>query len=265
MHETEPCSNPRTAVGIANRLPMVITRRYDIARTGETNGCKPPAVKSRGGYADKEGAGTMSTATSTFGTAVWSLPPLILHPFNERVPPSSLLENSKAALMLSGLIPNDGTEEDTLQNRLLNGRYSELRMLYYLGKDVCRWIGQCQEFAQRQPELADADLAPQSFAGLLTAEPPENVRQKLVGWGVADYVSIFARAIGLNSVFAEPPPLSLLNPAFLRNYHRCADYLFRCYMEMQPHRGLHNANFQFELYASGEYSKILETEWGREE
>jgi len=204
----------------------------------------------------------MSTATSTFGSAVWSLPPLILHPFNERVPPSALLENSKAALMLSGLIPNDGTEEEALKQRLLTGRYAELRMLYFLGKDVFRWVDQCVECAARIPELAAEDVEPQSFAGLLTTDPPDNVRQKLTGWGVADYVSIFSRAIGLNAVFGEPPALASLSEDFLRGYHRYADHLFRCYMESLPHRQLANANFRFELYASGEYSKMLETEWG---
>jgi len=207
----------------------------------------------------------MSTATSTFGTAVWCLPPLILHPFNERVPPSALLENSKAALMLSGLIPNDGTEEEALKLRLLNGRYSEMRMLYFLGKDVFRWIEQCVEWAARIPELGEAELESQSFAGLLTANPPDNVRQKLTGWGVADYVSIFSRAIGLNAVFAEPPAMAALGEEFLRGYHRYADHLFRCYMEATAHRSILNANFRFELYASGEYSKILESQWSAEE
>ena len=207
----------------------------------------------------------MSTATSTFGSAVWSLPPLILHPFNERVPPSALLENSKAALMLSGLIPNDGTEEDALKRRLLNGRYAELRMLYFLGKDVFRWLDQCLEFAVRLPEMEESELALQSFAGLLTTNPPENVRQKLTGWGVADYSSIFSRAIGLNAVFAEPPGLASLSEDFLRTYHRYADHLYRCFMESQPYCALQIANFRFELYASGEYSKILESQWDASE
>jgi len=207
----------------------------------------------------------MSTATSTFGSAVWSLPPLILHPFNERVPPSALLENSKAALMLSGLIPNDGTEEDALKRRLLNGRYAELRMLYFLGKDVFRWLDQCLEFAVRLPEMEESELALQSFAGLLTTNPPENVRQKLTGWGVADYSSIFSRAIGLNAVFAEPPGLASLSEDFLRTYHRYADHLYRCFMESQPYCALQITNFRFELYASGEYSKILESQWDASE
>ena len=77
---------------------------------------------------------------------VWELPPLILHPFNERIPPSVLLDNSKAALMLSGLIPSDGTDPDELSRRLLIGRYGEIRMLFFLGKDVFRWLDQCMDW-----------------------------------------------------------------------------------------------------------------------
>jgi len=194
---------------------------------------------------------------------VWELPPLILHPFNERVPPSALLENSRAALMLSGIIPSDGSDSAELRRRLLNGRYGELRMLYFLGKDVMRWVEQCLEWSGRVPELAGpGDLRPQSFAGLLTANPPDRVRDKLVRWGVADYVSIFARAIGMNAVFAEPPGSEQLSEEFLRNYHRYADYMYRCYMDSQPHRTIDTTHFHFELYASGEYSRMLESQWG---
>src|SRR5208337_4162771 len=112
----------------------------------------------------------MSLPMTTLGERVWELPPLILHPFNERVPASALLENSKAALMLSGLIPSDGSDQEDLTRRLLAGRYSEIRMLYFLGKDILRWIEQCVEWSQRMPELTCAEIRPQSFAALLTAD-----------------------------------------------------------------------------------------------
>ena len=195
---------------------------------------------------------------------MWELPPLILHPFNERVPPSALLENSKAALMLSGLIPSDGSDQEDLKRRLLAGRYSEIRMLYFLGKDVFRWIGQCVEWGQRLPELSGAEINSQSFAALLTADPPEAVKEKLVRWGVVDYVSIFARAMGLNAMFIQPPAFDTLAEEFLRNYHRYADSLYRCYMDSQPYRALASANFHFDLYASGEYSRLLESEWAED-
>jgi hypothetical protein len=205
-----------------------------------------------------------SPATSTLGQTVWELPPLILHPFNERVPPSALLENSKAALILSGLIPSEGQDQDELKRRLLSGRYSEMRMLFFLGKDVLRWIDQCVEWAERMPELAGLEMRCQSFASLLTMSAPEAVKQKLLRWGVADYVSIFSRALGINAVFAQPPDVETLSEEFLRNYHRYADFLYRCYMDSQSHQPLLAANFRFELYASGEYSRMLESEWGEE-
>src|SRR5580704_11998485 len=102
--------------------------------------------------------------TSSPGEAVWQMPPLILHPFNERVSPGTLLENSKAALMLSGLIPSEGIDPDELKRRLLTGRYSEIRMLFFLGKDIFRWIGQCIEIAQRTPQLESTGMKRQSFA-----------------------------------------------------------------------------------------------------
>ena len=206
----------------------------------------------------------MTPAKTTLGNAVWDLPPLILHPFNERMPPTALLENSKAALMLAGLIPGDGSDADDLKRRLLAGRYSEVRMLFFLGKDVFRWLDQCVEWAQGIPALSECEVGQQSFAGLLTSSPPEAVKEKLVRWGVVDYTSIFSRSIGMNAVFAQPPGFEALSEEFLRNYHRYADFLFRCYMDSRSHLTLAPANFQFALYASGEYSRLLESEWETE-
>jgi hypothetical protein len=204
----------------------------------------------------------MPTPAKTLGKSVWDLPPLILHPFNERVPPATLLENSKAALMLAGLIPDDGSDQAQLQRRVLSGRYAEIRMLYYLGKDLFRWIEQCEEQAGRIRELEEAQICAQSFAGLLAGNPPPNVKEKLIRWGVGDYSAIFARAIGLNAAFAAPPAMESLTGEFLRNYHRYADGLYRAFMETQPHGVIAPPNFRFEVYASGEYSRMLESEWG---
>jgi hypothetical protein len=81
---------------------------------------------------------------------------------------------------------------------------------------------------------------------------------------VFDYSSIFARAIGLNTVYQQPPELAGLTDQFLRNYHRYADHLYACFLELQEYRRITPEHFQFDLYASGEYSRMLETEWGRE-
>jgi hypothetical protein len=203
----------------------------------------------------------MPIPVTPFDSTVWELPPLILYPFNEHLPPASLLESSKAALMLSGLIPNDGTEREVLQRRLLAGRYAEIRMLFFLGKDVLRWVEQCQEMVERTPELLGAELHGQSFANLLIGSPPPAVLSKLLAWGVADYAALFSRGIGLKSAFVAPPPLDLLTAEFVTGYHRGADALFRCYMESQTHRTITHQNFHFDLYASGEYTRMLENQW----
>jgi hypothetical protein len=81
---------------------------------------------------------------------------------------------------------------------------------------------------------------------------------------VVDYTSIFSRCVGLNSLFAEPPQITGLTEEFLRNYHRYSDALYRCYMDLEPHRIIVAHNFRFELYASSEYSRMLESEWEAE-
>jgi len=206
----------------------------------------------------------MPTPRNDFGAAEWDLPPLILHPFNERVSPATLLENSKAALMLAGLAARDGTEDEILQRRVITGRYAELRMLYFIGKDVMRWLEQCAEWAASVPELEDACLRRQSFARLITVCPPEQVREKLTRWGVTDYLAIFSRAIGFNALFSEPPPLEILSRDFLLCYHRYGDLFYQGFMEAETHGAITAANFHFQLYASGEYSRLLESKWEQE-
>ena len=64
-------------------------------------------------------------------------------------------------------------------------------------------------------------------------------------------------------LFVSPPPIDLLADEFLRDYHRYADCLYRVFLDARPHCPLTSANFHFELYASGEYSRLLESEWGQ--
>ena len=206
----------------------------------------------------------MSQPERATGPEPFDLPPLILHPFNERVPPSQLLDNSKAALMLSGLIPNDGREPEALRRSLLSGRYAEIRMLFFLGKDVLRWLDQCVECREHHTERRSSEWKRQSFAGLLTGGTPPEVKKKLEAWGVADYSAIFSRAIGMNCLFAEPPAFDSLSEDFLANYHRYADAVFQCFMQTDPYAVIDPADFRFDLYASGEYSRLLESEWESE-
>ncbi len=192
---------------------------------------------------------------------VWTLPPLILHPFSDANGPGQLVESSRASLILQGLLPGGGQSQEDLDQKLLTGRYCELRMLFYVGKDLIRWIEQCMELVERTPELLAEGVKPQSFANLLVFDPPPLVAEKLKKWGVVDYKGIFSRAIGINSMFNDPPSRIQLADDFLRNYYRYADYLFAGFQSLAKFTELNPKRFEFTLYASGEYTRMLEREW----
>ena len=98
---------------------------------------------------------------------------------------------------------------------------------------------------------------------MLAGDPPDNVRQKLLKWGVSDYAAVFVRASGWNSVFPEPPKFDLLTDHFLGSYHHYGDARFGCFMEFEPFRKISTANFRSELYASGKYPRLARTTMGR--
>src|SRR5271155_813284 len=95
------------------------------------------------------------------------LPPLILHPFADAGGPDKLVESSRASLMLQGLLPSGERTTDDLDKSLLEGRYCEIRMLFYVGKDLIRWIEQCLEHLERQPDFAGSRITYHSFAAYL--------------------------------------------------------------------------------------------------
>src|SRR5579864_7899913 len=111
--------------------------------------------------------------------AVFSLPPLILHPFADAAAPNRLVASSRASLALQGLLPAGESSRDDLDRLLLDGRFSEMRMLYYVGKDLLRWIEQCLEFLERNHAAVPEGVRYQSFAALLVDDAPERVREKL--------------------------------------------------------------------------------------
>ena len=190
------------------------------------------------------------------------LPPLILHPFADAGGPDKLVESSRASLMLQGLLPTGDRGMEELDRALLEGRYQEIRMLFYVGKDLVRWIEQCVEHAARQPDLRDMGLRYQSFAAYLVHHTPAAVESKLRKWGVGDYRAIFMRALGLNAILADMPSRKYLSDEFVRNYYRYADQMFHCRQsESGPHADVADLGLEFEIFASGEYSRRLEREW----
>lgn len=202
----------------------------------------------------------MSYSTVSVPTTEKShLPPLILHPFSGGHGVDDLLEGSRASLALQGLVAST-EDEAVLKLRMLAGRYQEVRMLLFLGKDIFRWLEQCVEFAQGK-DGPDRRITEQSFAAMVVEEPPDTVRHKLEGWGVTDRRAVFSRAIGIHCLFDEPPPPETLSPVFLKNYHRFADHAYICFQHLSAYLPLDARKFQFEIYASEEYARLLSDQW----
>ncbi len=190
-----------------------------------------------------------------------SLPPLILHPFADSKGPGKLVESSRASLMLQGLLPSGERNRRDLQLALLEGRYQEIRMLFYVGKDLVRWIDQCMEHVNRDAELRGQNIQSQSFAQHLIDHPPAAVQAKLKKWGVADFRAIFSRALGLNAIWSDLPARESLADNFVRHYYRFADQMFLCEQNQVKWQDISGMGFDFEIYASGEYSRMLEQQW----
>jgi hypothetical protein len=195
-------------------------------------------------------------------TEIVQLPPLILHPFSGGHGADDLMDGSLASLALQGLVASS-EEEYVLRRRMLAGRYQEIRMLLFLGKDIFRWLNHCVEHMQdsNASDEQDGRIVEQSFSALVVENPPESVRRKLEGWGVTDRRAVFSRAIGIHSLFQEPPPFDSLSPIFLKNYHRYADHSYICFQHSHAFLQLDEAKFQFEIYASEEYSRLLSDGW----
>jgi len=193
------------------------------------------------------------------------LPPLILHPFADNAGPGKLVESSRASLMLQGLLPTGERSAADLEEALLEGRYCEIRMLFYVGKDLLRWIEQCLEFVERSADLRASGIKYQSFAAYLVSYPPPEVQAKLRKWGVADYKAIFSRALGLSTILAAAPERQTLADEFVRNYYRYADQLFAMRQSETVFQDISTFGFEFDLFASGEYSRMLEREWAESE
>jgi hypothetical protein len=188
----------------------------------------------------------------------WNLPHLILHPFSSANDATRLAESTQANLMLKDLLPRRDIPQEVLEDRVLDGRYREIRWLFYIGRDVVRWIDQCLDFARSHDDLSQPDLRFQTFAALLTENPPQSVKDKLHRWGVLDFKRVFSRAIGINTLFAQFPAFELLSEEFLREYYAYADSIFACRQDACNYLKLDGEWSQFEIYTSGEYSSILE-------
>lgn len=205
--------------------------------------------------------GQMSNPAELEVEGVHPLPPLILHPFTTLPSTDQALENTKALLSLTKEKLGLDEKEKLLRKGVPGGRYAEFRMLFYVGKDVCRWIEQCVDACRRSQKLEVSDLTEQSFAHLLVEQTPTDIAEKLKNWGVLGYSRIFSRSIGLYVQFRQLPPAHILQVYYLHSYSRYADHTYTCWRDSKPYVILPQRQFPFSLYASGEYTDILEEEW----
>jgi hypothetical protein len=164
---------------------------------------------------------------------------------------------------LQGFLPSEGAsngDEYELQRRVMAGRYQEIRMLLFLGKDIFRWMQQCVDSVERAGDTG-LRISEQSFAALVVESPPVSVRDKLEHWGVTDRRAVFSRAIGVNTLFSSPPPIDSLSPVFLNHYHRFADHAYICFQHLKPFVAIDSKQFDFQIYASEEYARMLSDQW----
>lgn len=192
--------------------------------------------------------------------AALRLPPLILHPFSTNDDAKVLVESSRANLILRGMLPNGRESRNDLDRQFLAGRYAEIKMLFYIGKDLVRWIEQCVEAAGKETPQAPKPTF-ESFTALLLSQPPDSVKTKLLSWGVVDFVALFRRALGLHQIFQDVPGPESFTEHFLRHYHQYADQWIGSRMERQPYPEISADSFTFDLFASGEYTQMLERNW----
>ncbi len=203
----------------------------------------------------------MNSGTKT--SSSFRLPPLILHPFSAPEDTSVLMESSRASLALQGFLPADAGNNRELDQQLLRGRYAELRMLYYIGKDLIRWMDQCCETAVASGVFTHVRVRPETFGMMLVQTVPVHVRAKLEGWGVLDFCALFRRSIGLHAIFQEFPSVEAFTPEFLRRYHRHLDQWYEYRLREAAAHKAEADEFQFDLYASGEYALMLEQSWNK--
>jgi hypothetical protein len=171
------------------------------------------------------------------------------------------MDSSRASLALQGFLPAGENSQEELDERLVRGRYAELRMLFYIGKDLMRWSEQCAETVILAGRFGGAPITRETFACVLVQHMPDHVREKLENWGVLDYCALFRRSIGLHTVFGELPSADSLSPEFVRRYHRHLDVWYENKSHEVDYYRPESGEFTFDLYASGEYTSLLEESW----
>ncbi len=204
------------------------------------------------------------------------LPPLILHPFADANGPNKLAESSRASLKLQGLLPQGEASREDLDRSLLDGRYSEMRMLYYVGKDLMRWIEQCLEFVAHNRAELPSGIAYQSFAALLIQGIGHRVSKlcRAADSGSARQYRSQAAEVGRGGLQVHLHARARITMPFRQRPGSGNSLRRLCAELLQIRRSdvlrqarerdftpLATKDCGFELYSSGEYSRLLERAW----
>jgi hypothetical protein len=116
--------------------------------------------------------------------------------------------------------------------------------------------------AERDRELSGAAVREASFARLLAQNPPETLVEKMVRWGIPDCRAAFRQAQGLRTLFRSLPAQEVLGEEFLSQYRRYAEAMYEASQQAGSFATIDNFSFRFEMYASAEYVRLLEAQWG---
>ena len=175
--------------------------------------------------------------------------------------PGKLVPKLARQLDANGLLPSSDRIKSEVSSRenCSKDRVSEIRMLFFVGKDLLRWIAHCMDFVERHPQLRKCAIKEQLSPAHLIQNAPAEVAAKLRKVGVVDYRSIFGRALGLNALFADIPPRELLTDDFIRNYYRFADQMFQSKQGSVTYSEIKDCGFEYEIYASGESTASTES------
>jgi len=178
--------------------------------------------------------------------SVLQLPPLVLHPF------SNSNDLDKLTVFPGVDVPASLSFET---------RYSEIRMLCFIGKDLDRWLAHCLEFLGQSSEATAHAISEADLIRLLLFETPEPVQVKLTAWGIKNFESVFTPALGLSQIFSHPPEPWTLAPRFVERFREYAGLLYRIRVESQEPKTTAMVKLSFEMYSSKEYIAMFEKDW----
>ncbi len=107
------------------------------------------------------------------------LPPLILHPFSGGGGIGDPVRGNQRQSCADRVDPSRTKMTPSSSAACWPGRYQEVRMLIFLGKDLFRWLGQCVEFVA-SGEGADVRIIEQSFRSAPWSTHPPGTRAQKV-------------------------------------------------------------------------------------